>query len=96
MSSTYQIYLISKVISNIKNVFGENYVYNEEYLKEKKDDINNILNKQPEKHTFIFYKLGNHSHFFLLTTKLNYEKKNFYTCIIYLLFNTYSKQEARN
>ena len=44
-----------KVISNIKNVFGENYVYNEEYLKEKKDDINKILEIQPEKHTFIFY-----------------------------------------
>ena len=45
----------SKVISNIKKVFGENYEYNKNYLKTKKGDINDILKKQPEKHTFIFY-----------------------------------------
>ena len=45
----------SKVISNIKKVFGENYEYNKNYLKTKKGDINNILKKKPEKHTFIFY-----------------------------------------
>ncbi len=45
----------SKVISNIKNVFGENYEYNKNYLKTKKGDINDILKKLPEKHTFIFY-----------------------------------------
>ncbi len=44
----------SKVISNIKKVFGENYEYNKNYLKAKKNDINDILRKQPEKHTFIF------------------------------------------
>jgi hypothetical protein len=45
----------SKVISNIKKVFGENYEYNKNYLKTKKGDINETLKKQPEKHTFIFY-----------------------------------------
>lgn len=45
----------SKVISNIKKVFGENYDYDENYLKTKKGDINDILKIQPEKHTFIFY-----------------------------------------
>lgn len=45
----------SKVIYNIKNVFGKNYEYNKNYLKTKKNDINDILKKQPEKHTFIFY-----------------------------------------
>ena len=45
----------SKVIYNIKKVCGENYEYNKNYLKTKKDDINDILKKQPEKHTFIFY-----------------------------------------
>jgi hypothetical protein len=44
----------SKVISNIKKVFGENYEYNKNYLNAKKNDINDILKKQPEKHTFIF------------------------------------------
>ena len=44
----------SKVISNIKKVFGENYEYNKNYLKEKKNDINDILKTQPEKHIFIF------------------------------------------
>ncbi len=45
----------SKVITNFKWVFGENYEYNKNYLKTKKGDINEILKKQPEKHTFIFY-----------------------------------------
>ena len=45
----------SKVINNIKKEFGENYVYNTNYLETKKGDINDILNKQPEKGTFIFY-----------------------------------------
>jgi len=45
----------SKVISNIKKVFGKNYEYNKNYLKAKKGDINDILKKQPEKGTFIFY-----------------------------------------
>ena len=44
----------SKVISNIKKVFGENYEYNKNYLNVKKNEINDILEKQPEKHTFIF------------------------------------------
>lgn len=45
----------SKVISNIKKVFGVNYEYNKNYLKSKKSDINDILKIQPEKHAFIFY-----------------------------------------
>lgn len=44
----------SKVITNFKCVFGENCEYNKNYLKTKKNDINDILTKQPEKHTFIF------------------------------------------
>ena len=44
----------SKVIYNIKKVFRENCEYNKNYLKTKKTDINDILTKQPEKHTFIF------------------------------------------
>ena len=43
-----------KVISNIKKVFGDNYEYNKNYLKTKKNDINDILTEQPKKHTFIF------------------------------------------
>ena len=45
----------NKVISNIKKVFGENYEYNKDYLEVKKGDINEILEKEPEKYTFIFY-----------------------------------------
>ena len=45
----------SKVMSNVKKVFGENYEYNKNYLKEKKGDINDILKIKPLKHTFIFY-----------------------------------------
>lgn len=45
----------TKVMSNIKKVFGENYEYNKNYLKAKKGDINDILKKQPDKNTFIFY-----------------------------------------
>ena len=45
----------SIVISNFKKVFGENYEYNEKYLESKKDDINCILEKKPERDTFIFY-----------------------------------------
>ena len=43
-----------QVINNFKYVFGGNYEYNKNYLKTKKNDINDILTKQPEKHTFIF------------------------------------------
>jgi hypothetical protein len=43
------------VISNFKKVFGENYEYNEKYLEVKKEDINCILKKNPDKSTFIFY-----------------------------------------
>ena len=45
----------SIVISNIKKVFGGNCEYNKNYLKTKKEDINDILKNKPEKHTFIFY-----------------------------------------
>ena len=45
----------SIVISNFKDIFGYDYEYNTNYLKTKKDDINDILKKQPEKDTFIFY-----------------------------------------
>jgi len=43
------------VISNFKKVFSNGYKYNKNYLKPKKGDINDILNKKPVKHTFIFY-----------------------------------------
>lgn len=43
------------VISNFKNIFGDNYEYNKDYLKAKKGDINNILEREPVKQTFIFY-----------------------------------------
>ena len=45
----------SKVIINLKTVFGEeNYEYNINYLKTQKDDINDELKLKPNKHTFIF------------------------------------------
>ena len=44
-----------KVISNFKRVFGDNYEYNKNDLKIKKKDINNILEKEPDRNTFIFY-----------------------------------------
>ena len=43
-----------KVISNFKNTFKTNYVYNTSYLKTKKVDINKLLKVKPEKHTFVF------------------------------------------
>ena len=43
------------VISNIELIFGKNYEYNENYLKTKKGDINDILQKKPKNHTFVFY-----------------------------------------
>lgn len=43
------------VISNFKKTFGNDYDYSINYLKKKKDDINDILKIKPEKHTFIFY-----------------------------------------
>lgn len=45
----------SLVISNLKEIFGKNYEYNESYLKSKKDDINLLLKIQPEKNTIVFY-----------------------------------------
>ena len=45
----------SKVISNIKKVFGKNYQYNKKCLNIIKGDINDILKEKLEKHTFIFY-----------------------------------------
>lgn len=45
----------SKVISNVKKIFGKRYDYNKNYLKRKKSDINDTLKKQPVNHTFIFY-----------------------------------------
>lgn len=44
------------VIDNFKEVFGENYIYNTNYLNDKKDDINDLMGKPPEKHTFVFIK----------------------------------------
>ena len=44
-----------KVISNFKTTFGEEYEYNENFLKIKKGDINDILKKKPRKPTFLFY-----------------------------------------
>ena len=48
--------LDKKVIDNFKEVFGENYIYNTNYLNDKKDDINDLMGKPPEKHTFVFIK----------------------------------------
>lgn len=44
------------VIDNFKEVFGENYIYNTNYLNDKKDDINDLMYEPPEKHTFVFIK----------------------------------------
>ena len=44
-----------KVISNFKSVFGKEYIYNFDYLKVKKGDINDVLKNKPIKETFIFY-----------------------------------------
>ena len=44
------------VIDNFKKVFGKDYIYNTNYLNEKKDDINDLMRKPPEKHTFVFIK----------------------------------------
>jgi len=44
------------VINNFKEVFGKNYIYNTNYLNDKKDDINDLMRKAPNKHTFIFIK----------------------------------------
>uniref|UniRef100_A0A6C0C7I4 Helicase ATP-binding domain-containing protein n=1 Tax=viral metagenome TaxID=1070528 RepID=A0A6C0C7I4_9ZZZZ len=44
-----------KVIRNFKEVFGDNFDYNIDYLKTKKEDINKLLKIKPEKHTFVFY-----------------------------------------
>lgn len=43
------------VINNFQKIFGKNYEYNIDYLKIKKNDINNLLINKPEKHTFVFY-----------------------------------------
>ena len=48
--------LDKQVIDNFKAVFGENYIYNTNYLNDKKDDINDLMGKPPEKHTFVFIK----------------------------------------
>lgn len=44
-----------KVISNFTEIFGENFEYNKEYLKQKKADINDLLENEPSKNTFVFY-----------------------------------------
>ncbi len=44
-----------QLISNFNLVFGSEYEYNYDYLKKDKDDINDILVQEPNKHTFIFY-----------------------------------------
>ena len=43
------------VIENFKSIFKDKYIYNTDCLKKNKEDINILLNKKPEKHTFIFY-----------------------------------------
>lgn len=43
-----------KVINNFKNIFSEGYNYNKNHLKMQKEDINKILENEPNKHTFIF------------------------------------------
>lgn len=44
-----------KVITNFMKIFGAEFLYNKDFLKEKKDDINELLTLKPIKHTFIFY-----------------------------------------
>lgn len=44
------------VINHFRDVFGENYIYNTSFLNTKKDDINELMEIAPEKHTFIFIK----------------------------------------
>ena len=44
------------VIKNFKDIFEtEKFRYNEDYLKIKKKDINELLEKKPNRHTFVFY-----------------------------------------
>lgn len=43
------------VINNFKRIFKKNCLYNTDFLKIVKEDINSILTNKPEKHTFIFY-----------------------------------------
>jgi len=43
-----------KVILNFKKIFGQDYTYNTTHLKTQKGDINDILDIEPNKHTFIF------------------------------------------
>jgi hypothetical protein len=45
----------SLVIYNFKQIFEEKYEYNKNYLKTKKEDINDLLKITPLKHTFVFY-----------------------------------------
>ena len=45
----------SLVINNFKNIFKNTFEYNTEFLRQKKKDINKILETKPSKHTFIFY-----------------------------------------
>jgi len=42
------------VISNFKKIFGNSCDYNIDYLKQKKDDINDLITKEPIKNTIIF------------------------------------------
>jgi hypothetical protein len=44
------------VMSHFKKVFGSTCKYNKKYLKIKKNDINDILEEEPNVHTFIFIK----------------------------------------
>lgn len=44
------------VINHFKSVFGINYIYNTSFLNTKKDDINELMEIAPTKHTFIFIK----------------------------------------
>lgn len=43
------------VINNFKSIFKENCIYNIDYLKVEKQDINDLLKTPLKKHTFIFY-----------------------------------------
>ena len=45
-----------KIINSFKNVFGDNFRYEEKFIEKKKDNINTMLAIEPFMHTFIFIK----------------------------------------
>ena len=43
-----------KVLSNLREAFGDQFVYNTDHLKIEKGYINDLLQEKPDKHTFVF------------------------------------------